>query len=441
MERRDFLIGSLALALLAACDSGSGSASSGGDGDGDQSDGDEARSDAVRQPGSGSTELAVRAVNGVGTTLYRTLAAAAPVANLVLSPASIGIALGMTREGARGITAEEMDRVLGVVDPTMLAPSMNTLDQALAARSGSRPDASGTAAIDVVLRIASSLWGQQGLAWKQPFLDVLAESYGAGIELTDFAADPAAARDEINTWVSDQTEGRITKLLPEQAIDELTRLVLVNAIYLKAPWLNPFDQKSTAQAQFNRPDGTTVPVSMMRSSGELAYAAADGWQSVDLPYGGYELTMTLFVPDLGRLAEVEPHVNADTLNNIVAAQALRPVDLGLPKWDTASAFSLADALGAAGMPSAFDPSVADFSGMTDAERLYLSAVEHQANISVDEAGTEAAAATAVVAVGSGAPAAPPVSLVVDRPFIFFIRDVATGAVVFMGRVADPSAPA
>jgi serpin B len=381
-------------------------------------------------------------VNSLGTTLYQSLAAGQPTTNLVLSPTSIAIALAMAREGAAGVTAAEMDQVLGINDVSALAPAMNALDQALAARTGTFPDASGSRPIEVVLRVVSALWGQEGLAWSADFLDRLAIDYGAGLQVTDFAADPEAARDTVNTWVRDETEQRVQEVLPPGAVDAATRMLLVSAVYLKAPWLTPFEAAATADTAFTRPDGTAVTVPMMRSTSQLAYAAGNGWQSVDLPYGGYALTMTVVVPDAGRLAEVEAQVSPDLVDSIVATQALRTVDLGLPRWDSESAFSLNDALSAAGMPSAFDPRAADFSSMLDeapADRLFLAAVQHQANISVDEAGTEAAAATAVAMAGSSAPGGGPVALIADRPYLYFIRDVATGAVVFLGRVTDPSA--
>ncbi len=314
-------------------------------------------------------------MNSLGATLYKTLAAAQPTSNVVLSPASITIALAMARQGAAGITADEMDHVLGIADLSALAPAMNALDQALAARTGTFPDASGSRAIEVVLRIVSALWGQEGLAWSTDFLDRLATDYGAGLRITDFETDPEGARDSVNTWVRDETEQRVQEVLPPGSVDAATRMLLVDAVYLKAPWLTPFEAAATADTPFTRLDASTVTVPMMRSTSQLAYAAGNGWQAVDLPYGGYALTMTVLVPDAGRLAEVEAQVSSDLVDSIVATQALRSVDLGLPRWDSESAFSLNDALSAAGMPSAFDAGTADFSAMVDdvpgTERLFL----------------------------------------------------------------------
>ncbi len=443
MDRRELLIGSALLALVAACRSGERAT----DGDGTAA-ADEIRSRLPRQPGGGSTDLAVRAVNGLGATLYRSVASSQPTVNAVLSPTTIAIALAMTREGAAGVTAAEIDRLLQIVDPASLPPAMNALDQALASRSGTRPDGAGRP-IEVVLDVAGSLWGQQGLVWSPTFVDDLAAQYAAGLRVTDFAADPDGARETINAWVRDRTDGRVQQLLSSSAVDDSSRLMLVNAVHLEAPWLTPFDVKATVDSPFTRLDGSAVSVPTMRTSSQLAYAAADGWQAVDLPYSGYGLTMTVLLPGAGRLAEVEAQVSPDLITTIVAGQALRPVELGLPRWDTESSFTFDEALAAAGMPSAFDPATADFSAMTatvdgtaeDGSPLALAGVHHQANLSVNEAGTEAAAATAVAAATSAAPTGGPVTMLVDRPFLYFVRDVATGAVVFLGRVADPSSAA
>jgi serpin B len=443
MHRRELVLGLVALGALAACSGNGGGRGSpatstpigGGSGGGPA----EARSLKKRSSATTATDVATTAVNGLGTGLYRQLASERPSENLVLSPASIAIALAMTREGARGTTAKEMDEVLSVVDAAALGPSMNALDQALASRSGPRPAPSGEGSVDVVLAIANSLWGQRDTPWEQPFLDRLAELYGAGLRLTDFKTAAEDARHDINAWVSDRTGGRIADLLPAGTLDALTRLVLVNAVYLKAPWLTPFEETATTPEPFTRLDGTSPAVPMMHSRGQLAYATGDGWQAVDLPYAGYELTMTVLVPDAGRLAGVEEQVAPALLDAVVGRQAVRDVELGLPRWNTSTAFPLADALRAAGMPTAFDADDADFGGMTTAEQLYLSAVQHQADITVDEAGTEAAAATAAVIATTSAPVEPPVRLVVDRPFLFLIRDVPTGTLVFVGRVADPTA--
>ena len=416
----------------------------------------ELRSTIARAPGGGSTELAVHTVNDLGATLHRTTATAQPTANLVLAPASLGIALAIARTGADGVTATEMDHVLEAVDPAALAPSMNALDQALAARSGTRPDASGTHPIEVALQLVRALWVQQGLPWSQALLDQLAESYGAGLLTTDFTARRDAARTTIDGWARAATDGRVQEILPPGAIDRSTTLLLLDAVHLSAPWLTPFESSGTAEAAFTRVDGAPITVPTMRSATQLAYAAGPGWQAVDLPYAGYELTMTILVPDPGQLGTIEAQLTPDLLTTVVATQALRTVQLAMPRWNVESSVAAGDALAAAGMPSAFDPSTADFGAMVEPDTsvrsrpsggergtpLFLATVQHEAGLAVDEAGSDSSAATSVASVAGGqTPTAGPVALPVDRPFLFFVRDVATGAVVFQGRVVDPTAGA
>jgi serpin B len=252
----------------------------------------------------------------------------------------------------------------------------------------------------------------------------------------DYAGDPEAARALINAWVDDRTERRIPELLSPGDVDALTRLVLVNAIYLKAAWQQPFPETSTRPAPFTRPDGSTIDVPTMATSAEYAYAAGDGWRAVELPYVGGQLAMTILVPD--DLAAFVDDLDAAAFAAITDALAPAMVDLSMPKFGIETKADLVRTLAALGMPTAFDPERADFSGMTAAERLYVSAVVHQANIDVDEKGTEAAAATAVVMRATSQPAER-VTLRVDRPFLFAIRDVPTGTILFLGQVADPAA--
>jgi serine protease inhibitor len=436
MERREFLIGTALAALLVACDRANDSGST--------AEAGELHSTIARAPGGGSTELAVHAVNDLGAILHRAAATAQPAANLVLAPASLGIALAIARIGADGVTATEMDHVLGAVDPAALAPAMNALDQSLAARSGTRPDASGTHPIEVAMHLVRALWVQRELPWSQELLDQLAESYGAGLHTTDFTA-PRDARATIDDWVRTATEGRVQEVLPAGAIDRRTTLLLLDAVHLRAPWLTPFESTGTADAAFTRADGAAITVPTLHSATQLAYTAGPGWQAVDLPYAGYELTMTILVPDPGQLGTIEAQLTPDLLTTVVATQALRTVQLALPRWSIESSVAANDALAAAGMPSAFDRRSADFTAMIEPDApvgspLFLATVQHEASLAVDEAGSDSSAATSVDSVASGQTAtAGPVSLVVDRPFLFFVRDVATGAVVFQGRVVDPSA--
>jgi serpin B len=375
---------------------------------------------------------AAAAVNAFGLDLYRAMAAG--TGNAVVSPASIALALAMARAGARGETAAQMDAVLRRFGADELAAWPAALGEALAERSGTFRDASG-ADLEVALRIANAPFAQRDLPLEAAYLEALGARFGAGLRLVDYVAATEEARRTINAWVGEQTEQRIPELLVPGILSPDTRLTLVNAIYLKAPLLTPFDEGTTAPAPFTRLDGSTVDVPMMASSGELRYAAGDGWQAVELPYLGRQLAMTVVVPD--DLAAFEAGLDAPGLASIIGALAAQPVRLWLPRFGIETTASLADALRALGMPLAFDPDRADFSGITGSPDLFISDVVHQANIDVDEEGTEAAAATGVV-MDLRAAALDPVTVRADRPFLFALRDVPTGAVLFLGRVTDPS---
>jgi serpin B len=378
--------------------------------------------------------VAAKAINAFGLDLYR--ASARSGQNLVISPASIAIALSMARLGARGLTADQMDTVLhglvanGAIDP------LDALDLALAARNRTFTDARGVE-LPVALRITNATFAQQDLAIEQAYLDVLARGFGAGLRTVDFKADSEAARGLINDWVADQTEQRIKQLLARQDITSATRLVLVNAIYLKAAWADPFPEELTGPGAFTLSAGTKIQVPTMRATALRAYASGSGWQAVELPYIGKELAMTIVVPD--DLAAFTTGLTADRFAQIVSALKPREVALTLPRFGfTTGPVDLSEPLIALGMPLAFSGE-ADFSGITTEERLGISAVIHEANIDVDEKGTEAAAATAVVTGDVGGPGPGPLAVHVDRPFLFALRDLKTGAVIFVGQVADPSA--
>ncbi|MEK6719820.1 MAG: serpin family protein [Chloroflexota bacterium] len=371
------------------------------------------------------------ALSAFGLDLYRALAADEP--NVVLSPTSIALALAMARAGARGQTAAEMDAVMRAVGSDENAAWLNALDQALATRSGTFEDASGVG-LPVALRIANAPFAQDEMPLEPVYLEALASRFGAGLRLVDYVAETEAARQLINGWVDGQTEHRIPELLAPGILNRDTRLTLVNAIYLKAPWLTPFPAEATAPAMFTRADGTTVEVPMMSATAGMRHAAGTGWTAVEIPYIGGSLAMTVIVPD--DLATFERALTADQLASITAGLAETQVSLTFPKFSIETKAELADLLSALGMPTAFTDD-ADFSGITKAEQLVISNVIHQANIDVDEKGTEAAAATAVVMRVTSAPAEP-VAVHVDRPFLFALRDVPTGAILFLGRVGDPS---
>ncbi len=391
-----------------------------------------ARADVPRASAApADASAAGAAISAFGLDLYRAMATGQT--NVVLSPTSIALALAMARAGARGQTAVEMDAVMHGLASDDNAAWLNALDQALATRSGTFKDDSG-ADLPVALRIANAPFAQQGMPLEKAYLEALASRFGAGLRLVDYVAATEQARKLINGWVDGQTEHRIPELLVPGVLTPDTRLALVNAIYLKAPWLTPFPAESTKPGAFTLADGSAVEIPMMATTATMRYAAGAGWRAVEIPYIGDSLAMTVVVPD--DLATFEQALTAGQLASIIGGLAETQVSLTFPTFSIETKAELGDVLAALGMPSAFDGR-ADFSGITTAERLAISNVIHQANIDVDEKGTEAAAATAVVMRATAMPAEP-VTLRVDRPFLFALRDVPTGAILFLGRVADPS---
>jgi serpin B len=355
--------------------------------------------------------------------------------NLFYSPYSISVALAMTYAGARGETERQMADALHYAPlQDRLHPAFNALDLALTSRG---EGAHGKDGEGFRLHIANAIWGQMGYTFLSEFLDVLAVNYGAGLRLVDFVQAPEEARVTINDWVSEQTEGRIEDLIPPGAIDALTRLVLTNAIYFNAAWSMPFQEELTEDGPFHLLDGGEVTVPMMMQTESFGYNAGKGYQAVELPYDGRELSMVLLVPEAGEFEAFEDSLDVDRVESILEDLAPTQVALSMPKFEIESSFSLVNALAALGMPDAFS-SQADFSGMTGNRDLNISDVVHKAFVSVDEAGTEAAAATAVMMKLTAMPAEP-IKVTVDRPFIFAIRDIQTGALLFVGRVVDPGA--
>ena len=401
----------------------------------------ELRSDRERaEPSAGNAELAglVDSNSAFAFDLYEALRA--QDGNLFYSPHSISLALAMTYAGAGGQTASQMaDTLRFSLTQDRLHPAFNALDHELASRG---TDTQSRDSEGFRLNIVNAVWGQQGHPFQEAFLDVLAESYGAGVRATDFIAAPDESRISINDWVAERTEDRVRDLIPPGIINPLTRMVLTNAIYFNASWLFPFSEAGTRDHPFHLLDGGSVDVPMMRTSEDFGYAAGDGYQAVDLPYVGHDLSMLVIVPDRGRFREFEDSLEAALVDRIIADFGFRRVTLDLPKFEFESEFRLGETLKAMGMSDAFDRAASDFSGMDgrsclagDPECLYIREVLHKAFVSVDEAGTEAAAATAVVMQNESAPP-DPVSVTVDRPFVFLIRDRETGTILFAGRVLE-----
>lgn len=350
--------------------------------------------------------------------------------NLFYSPYSISLALAMTYAGASGETEAQMAGVLHyTLSQERLHPTFNALDTTLTGY--------GESDDGFQLKIANAIWGQEEYAFLDTYLDLLAEHYGAGLRTMDFAGDPEAARETINDWVSEQTEEKIKNLIPSGMLNALVRLILTNAIYFNGKWVLPFEESDTHDDTFTLLDGTEITVPMMWQTESFAYAEGDGYQAISLPYQGAPMSMVFVLPESGRFEVIEDSFTAGFFADVTGALSLRSVALSAPKFTFESEFNLASTLADMGMPAAFGDG-ADFSGMTGEPDLFISDVVHKAFVAVDEAGTEAAAATAVVMAEMAVmPAEDTVEMRLDRPFLFAIRDDNTGTILFVGRVLKP----
>jgi len=371
-------------------------------------------------------------VNAFACDLYGRLSG--EKGNLFLSPYSVSSALAMTWAGARGETAAEMAAALELPPGWQTAP--DEAHAAFAAFSG-RLNAEGK---PYAMAVANSLWGQKGYEFVPGFLALLARQYGAGLEQVDFAKNAEGARKTINAWVEKKTKDRIKDLIPPGTLQALTRLVLVNAIYFKGTWESPFEKRATRAAEFFVGAGRTVRVPTMRQTEHVRYAEAADAQAVELPYKGGDLAMVILLPKAkGGLAALEKGLTAETLAKRLEALEVENVAVSLPRFTMTWSAGLAKTLVAMGMARAFDGTKADFTGINAGkEPFWIAEVIHKAFVEVNEEGTEAAAATAVVMTGGAAPAEP-VEFRADHPFLFLIRDTTSGAILFMGRVADPTA--
>jgi|GEM_PF-127833 len=355
--------------------------------------------------------------------------------NLFYSPYSISLALAMTYAGSRGTTEEQMANALCfILAPERLHPAFNALDLELAGRG---QGAEGKDGEGFRLNIANALWGQKGYSFLPEFLDLLAENYGAGLSLLDFRNAPEKCAAIINQWVNEKTEGKIEDLIPPGAISPFTRLVLTNAIYFNAAWDLPFSEELTRDGPFTLLGGGQVMVPMMSQTGYFGYSEGEGYQAVELLYDGEELSMVIVLPSPGEFPEFESALTPELLNGVLGGLRTSNVRLSMPRFTYESkSVSLTGILSRMGMPVAFAAGDADFSGMDGTRNLFLMDVLHKAFVAVDEAGTEAAAATAVIVGITSAPP-PPIEVSVNRPFIFLIRDRKTGAILFVGRVLNP----
>ncbi|HNS50957.1 MAG TPA: serpin family protein [Anaerolineae bacterium] len=374
----------------------------------------------------------VRGNNAFALALYEALRSSER--NTFFSPYSISAALAMTYAGARGETEAQMAKVLRFFLPQAdLHPSF----QALAAELEKRGEgAKGSDGEGFRLNIANALWGQESYSFLENYLELLSAYYGAGMERVDFSK-AEEARGLINDWASRKTEERIQDLIPQGGVNELTRLVLANAVYFNAAWATQFDEALTEEGGFTRLDATQVQVPMMSQTESLNYAVDGGFLAVELPYDGRELSMVIVLPEPGMLDVYDRPLSAETVERLLAGLAPEQVKLTMPKFEFDAQFSLRETLSEMGMPIAFSAD-ADLTGMAAERELFITDVFHKAFVKVDENGTEAAAATAVVVGLTAFNPVEPIEVRVDRPFVFLIRDVKTGTILFLGRVVDPS---
>lgn len=373
----------------------------------------------------------VRANNKFSVELYRQIKG--KEGNLFLSPYSISTALAMTYGGARGNTAREMARVLHFSDIANPETEVHKLAQGL---QGGLADIQKKG--DVQLAVANSLWPQKNFKIEETFLKLTKSRYGVDVTPVDFAGATEDARKTINTWVEQKTNDKIKELLKPGMLDPLTRLVLANAIYFKGKWALEFDKKLTSKQEFDT-GKDKIQTDMMTRKDHFRYAQTSEAQILALAYNGGDVSMLVVLPkDKTNLAKVEEKLDGKQLDSWTRQMTSQEVTVTLPKFKTTSEFNLSSTLPAMGMKDAFSAGKADFSGISKPpDALHISAVVHKAFVDVNEEGTEAAAATAVLMTLSAMPDEP-VTFIANRPFLFLIMENKSGSILFLGRVVDPS---
>ena len=358
--------------------------------------------------------------------------------NLIFSPASISIAFGMTYAGAEGDAKSEIAEVMRFIpDDSELHGSFNKLDLYLTSLGEDIP-VTDEDPEPFRLQIANSLWGNINNEINPEFLDLLALNYGAGFGQLDFGGDPSGSADAINGWIAEQTEDRITDALDEGYLNDLTTLLIVNAIYFLASWIDQFDESATSDQPFYRLSGDEVTVPLMHNRERYDYFETDEFQAVGIPYGGWEASMVVILPAEGMFDEVESGL-ADNWDEITEGFDRREVDLFLPRFEFRTKLLLKDILNGMGMIAPFSGGLGEMLAGEVLGETYIAEVIHEAFISVDEEGTEAAAVTIVLVETLAAPPVndEPVVFRADRPFIFAITDTETGSIIFLGRVLNP----
>jgi serpin B len=348
--------------------------------------------------------------------------------NLFYSPFSISAALAMTYTGAKANTAKQISAVMHFADNS--AAFSTSYKDYLATISKLNND-------QVSIYAANSLWGQIAFTFKKEFIELISSNYSAEVKNVNFIKEADKCRMQINQWVESKTNSKIKDLIKPGLIDDLTRLVLVNAIYFKAPWDKPFDEKATKKLDFKKDDATTVTTDFMIVDNDYKYYSNDNLAAVEIPYSKGTMSMLVLLPkDKAAFEDLKKNIGNELYTQINSGLAMKKVKLFLPKFKATSEFELSDMLILMGMEEAFSDE-ADFSGMTGKKDLKISKVVHKAFIDVNEAGTEAAAATAVIIRIKSMPVNP-VEFKADHPFMFIIKDNASGSILFAGNIYDPT---
>lgn len=387
------------------------------------------------QPINSDQALAVlvKGNNEFALDLYERICEMEGSGNIFFSPYSISSALGMTYSGARGQTASDMAEVLHF---TLPAESINTAFHSIT-ETLSSGSLHGTDSGDpFTLSISNGLWVQNGFDLLDEYVAEVTGYYSASVRNLDFSGDTEGSREIINDWVAENTMNKILNLIPRGLLVPDTRVVLTNAVYFKASWSKPFHEYATSYEEFLLVDGSAIDVPMMTQTEHFNYASTEGCRAVELDYAGGNTGMLILLPH-GNIQEFQRDFDADMLETIRRRLSSANVRLSMPRFEFTKSIGLSGILSSLGMESAFGNG-ADFSGFTGNPDLFISKVLHKAFVKVDEEGTEAAAATAVIMNRITAVRPPPIEMNINRPFIFLIQDRTTNTIVFMGRVMDPS---
>jgi serpin B len=352
--------------------------------------------------------------------------------NLIYSPYSIWLAFSMVYGGAQGETESQMADVFHFLSQESQHVTINAIDQGLQAYK--TLETTGDEGTPFKLGLANAVWSQQGYTLKQPYLDLLATQYGAGVRVLDFMNSAEAAREAINAWVDEKTDGRIKEIAAPGSISAGTRLVLTNAILFKAGWAYKFDQQATADGLFTLIDGKQVTTPQMHLRAPLDYVEKVDYRAVRLPYVSQKVEMWIILPAEGRFKAIQDELGPDLMNDIQQQVGMKDVTLTLPSFDFESELPLNLLLAQLGLTAAFCPE-GDYSGIAEGGGLCIDQAVHKATITVDEEGTEATAATMVAMPAS---IMEEIELTVDRPFIFTIVAQESGLILFLGQVLDPT---